>query len=70
MENEIKTYEVTIPIVGMAFVTVDAASEEDAIHEALAVAGPEDVSEWEALRHVVRGNVCYVSPSSARAEEV
>lgn len=63
-----KEFEVTIPIVGMAYLTIQAETEADAIAEAMKIASPEDVNEWQAHEHIVRGNVCYVQPSSAVAK--
>lgn len=65
-----KEYCVTVPIMGAAFVTVQAETEEDAIQQALGVAGPDDVDAWEPLEYVVQGNVCYANPSKAYVESV
>lgn len=54
-----KTYSVTIPIAGHAFLTVEADSEEQAIEKAFEVVSLNDVEEWEALRKFNSGNVCH-----------
>ena len=56
-----KRYDVTIPIAGHAIITVEAASEEDAIQKALE---SEDltiksIESWEALERFHQGNICY-----------
>lgn len=62
------TYEVTIPIFGHAYLTVQADSEEEAIELAMDEASPDHVEGWEALRELNRGNVCYApAPWSAEA---
>lgn len=54
-----KTYEVTIPIAGHAFLTVEAESEEEAISMAIDEATIDNVEEWTTLRQFHSGNVCY-----------
>jgi hypothetical protein len=54
-----KTWEVTIPIAGHAYVTVEAESEDKAIEKALDEASLKDVEGWEALERFNQGNVCY-----------
>jgi len=54
-----KTYEVTIPIAGHAYRTVNAESEEEAIEKALDEASLTDVESWETLRQFNQGNICY-----------
>ena len=64
-----KTYEVTIPIAGHAYLTVEANSEEEAIDIAFGEVSLKDVEEWEALQQFNRGNVCYC-PTPWEAEAV
>lgn len=64
-------YEVTIPIAGHAFLTVEADSEESAIEEAMNVVTIDDVEEWEALDQFNQGNICYFPmPWEAEANQV
>lgn len=65
-----KTYGVTIPICGVAYVEVTADSEEAAIQEAIDKVTLDDVNEWEAMRFVVQGNVFYGPQSRAEVELV
>lgn len=65
-------YEVILPIVGYALVLVEAESEKAAIDAALQ---SDDltmsaIEEWEAVEHVVQGNVCYAPKRHAVAELV
>jgi hypothetical protein len=53
------TYGVTLPITGNAYVEVEADSEDDAINAALEVVELKDLQDWEALKRVNMGNVCY-----------
>lgn len=65
-----KTYEVTLPITGIAYVTVEAESEDEAIEMAMGQVEQSDIESWEAIRHVTRGNACYaMQPWSAGAVE-
>lgn len=52
-----KTYQVTLPIAGHAFVDVEAESEEDAIAKAHDEVTRDDIGEWE-VKEDCRGNVC------------
>lgn len=54
-----KTYEVTIPIAGHAFRTVQANSEEEAIEIAMNEVTLQDVENWDCLSKFNQGNVCY-----------
>jgi acyl-CoA reductase-like NAD-dependent aldehyde dehydrogenase len=66
----VTTYNVTLPIAGHVYVTVEADSEEEAIERALETAADSKELEWETLRHFNRGNVCYCpTPWDAAAEE-
>ncbi len=65
-----KTYEVTLPIVGIAFLTVEAESEEDAISKAIDEVSMEHIEEWDALRRITSGNVLYASRNEAEAVEI
>lgn len=63
------TWNVTLPIAGHAFLTVDADSEESAIKEALEKCSFEHIDTWEAMERFNRGNICYC-PSPWEAEAV
>lgn len=68
-----KQWSVTLPITGYVVVEVetdDDGDEEDAIETALSSeVSIKDVQEWETLRRVNQGNVCYcMSPWEAEAE--
>ena len=66
-----KEYNVTIPIAGHAYMTIEADSEEEAIEKAMESITINDVAEWEPLQEVNRGNVCcFPSPWEAIAEEI
>ncbi len=68
-EKEMKTYSVSIPIAGHAYVTVEAESEQDAIEKGMDLASNENI-EWECLARFNNGNVCYCpSPWEAEAQE-
>jgi hypothetical protein len=66
-----KTYSVTLPIAGHAFLEVEASSEAEAIEKAMEVVTMDHIESWEALDQFNRGNVCYCpSPWEAEAQEV
>lgn len=66
-----KTYGVTLPIMGTAYVEVEAGSEEEAIEAALnGEITFGDFSEWDAVRQIVRGRVFCGSTNEAYAEEI
>ena len=54
-----REYQVTVPIAGHAFITVNADSEEEAKEKAFAEITLDHIEEWEALEQFNRGNVCY-----------
>jgi hypothetical protein len=65
-----KTYEVTLPITGIAYLTIEAESEDEAIETALNEVMIDHIEMWEAVRDINRGNVCYaMQPWSAEARE-
>lgn len=68
MTHERKVWAVEVPITGKAYLEIQATSEEEAIAAAVERVVYEDISEWEALRHVVRGNVFYGILNEANAE--
>jgi hypothetical protein len=68
-ESKMKTYYVTLPIAGHAFITVEAESEDAAIDAALNEVTIEHLESWEAIPHFNQGNVCYCPrPWDATAE--
>lgn len=52
-------YQVTIPIAGHAFLTVEADSEEEAIELAMGEVTIDDFEGWEPVETFIQGNVCY-----------
>lgn len=65
------TFSVTIPIAGHAYIEIEADNAEAAIEEALGKVSMENVDNWEPLRRLNRGNVCYCpQPWEAEAEQV
>ena len=66
-----KTFEITIPIAGHAFKTVQAESKEEAISIAFEEVRRDDIEEWEAVEQFTQGNVCYCPhPWEVEAVEV
>jgi hypothetical protein len=54
-----KTWEVTVPIAGHAYLTVEAESEDEAIAKALDEVRLADIENWDGLRQFNEGNICY-----------
>lgn len=54
-----KNYQVTVPITGIAFISVQAESEQEAIQKAMDNVTINEVESWEAHEHIVKGNVFY-----------
>ena len=52
------SYEVTLPIVAVAYMTVEADSAEEAWNAACDTVEFEDFNEWYPVKQVTRGNVC------------
>ena len=66
-----REYEVTIPIAGHAYLTVQAESEEEAIQIAISEASLSQVDNWEPLDRFHQGNVCYCpQPWTAEAKDM
>lgn len=65
-----RTYELTIPIAGVAYMTVEAESEEAAIEEAFNKISTEDIEEWEAFRAITRGNTLYAPLNEINVKDV
>lgn len=53
------SYDVALPIVGYAYVTVEANSAEEAWEAACDKITVDHLEDWYPLKHVSRGNVCY-----------
>lgn len=65
------TFGVTIPITGIAYVEVEADSEEEALEKAFEGDVTSDhLQEWETHRQIVEGNVFHGHTNEASAEEV
>lgn len=65
-----KTYEVSVPLMGVAHLTVDAESEAEAIEMALGDACPDHVDEWQAYAVVSEGNFYHGVINRARVDNV
>ncbi len=66
-----KTWSVTLPISGHAYLEVEAETEEEAIDAAMNACSIDEVETWEPLRRINQGNVCYaMQPWEAEAVEV
>lgn len=65
-----KTYEVTLPIAGVAYLTIQAESEEEAVSKAMDEVVQTDIEEWSSYRRISSGNVLHVSHNEAYAEEI
>ena len=64
-----KTWEVTVPIAGHAYITVEAESEEEAIEKAIDEVTLDEIDHWEALERFNQGNICFCpQPWEAEAE--
>jgi hypothetical protein len=64
-----KRWAVSLPVSGYVSVTVNAETEDAAITAALNEDfRSEDIIDWEVHRYLVKGNVCYASPTEAWAE--
>lgn len=65
-----KTWTVALPITGVIYVEVAAATEEEAIAKALgAEFSDADIEQWEVCRKIVTGNVFNGLQNEATAEE-
>ena len=65
-----KSWDVTIPIAGHAYLTIEADSEEEAIEKALDTVRLSDIGNWEGLRQFPQ-DICHCpSPWEAEAEQV
>ena len=67
-----KKYTVKVPIVAVCYVEVEAENEQEAIDMAFESDDLklENVDEWEALEHIVEGNVVYTYNSDIEVEEM
>jgi hypothetical protein len=64
-----RTWSVTLPIAGHAYLTVEAETEEEAIEAALNEVALDHIETWEAVERFNQGNVCYC-PHPWEAEAV
>lgn len=64
-----RTWGVTVPIAGHAYIVVEAETEDEAIDRALDEVTTDHLDSWESLRQFNQGNVCYC-PSPWEAEAV
>ena len=52
-------YNITLPLTGIIYKTVEADSEEEAIRLAMEESTLDDIEEWDTHRKIVSGNVFY-----------
>lgn len=64
-----KEYLVTIPITGVALITVQAETAEEAIDLGLDNVTLDHVEDWNPVKKIVGGNVFYGIQNEADAEE-
>lgn len=66
-----REWQVTIPIAGHAFITVEAETAEEAKELAFGEVNRTHIEEWEPLEQFNQGNVCYCpSPWEVEVEDV
>ncbi len=65
-----KTYNVTLPITGIAWLEIQAESEQEAIDKALQEVEQKHIEEWNAVEQIVQGNIFHGHTNDASAEEV
>lgn len=65
-----KEYECSVPVMGVAHVTVFAESPEAALKEAIEIASCEEVDEWQTYAVLVQGNVFYGRQNKAQIDNV
>jgi len=63
-------YEVKVPIVGHAWVSVIADSEEEAIAKAIGKVEMADIEEWMGLEHITQGNFFYGTCNEVHAKRI
>jgi hypothetical protein len=54
-----REYQLTIPIAGHAYVTVEAENEEQALELAMDQITIDNIDTWEPIEKFIGGNVCY-----------
>lgn len=64
-----KEYLVTIPITGVAVITVQADTEEEAIAIGIDNVTLDNIEGWKPVEKIVGGNVFYGIQNEAEAEE-
>jgi len=66
-----KKFNVTMPVCGVVFKTVEAETEQEAIDKVYDGGFKlEEIEEVEMYDKINKGNVCYVTNSSVDVEEV
>ncbi len=58
-EPKLRTWGVTVPVAGHAYIVVEAADEEAAIDAAFDGIELQHLESWEAIRCFQQGNVSY-----------
>jgi hypothetical protein len=63
-------YRVTVPIVGVAFVVVDAQTKKEAIEKALEEVELSGMEEWSPFEEIVSGNCLnFSTPNRIEVDE-
>lgn len=67
-----KKWGVSIPIVAVCYVEVEAENEEEAIEKVFNSddLNLDNVEEWNAFRHIVEGNCVHASNTDIHVEEI
>lgn len=72
-------FDVTLPFAGYLYVQVEAKDKEHAIEMAfeevgdnisIRASGSVELGEFETLKHITRGNVCYAPRNDIEVEEI
>ena len=65
-----KSYGVTVPITGHAYIEVVADSEEEAISEAMDKVDNTHLEGWKCCEYITQGNGCYSEWNDIEVEEL
>ena len=63
-------YLVTMPVVGYIEIEVEAQSKEEAWKVADSNIDVDDIVEWDTVKHVSKGNVCFHPRPHFEVEEI
>lgn len=64
-----KDFVVSIPITGVAVITVQAETEDEAIALGLDNVTLDNIEDWQPVEKIIGGNVFYGILNEAQAEE-